>query len=340
MQVKSGLGSLTPFQIGSVRLASRVLLAPMAGVTDWPFRVTVKEFGVGLVVAEMLASRAVIDVAKNPALRKKLRLFDPSKEEGPVSIQLVGYDPDIMAEAAKINEDLGAQLLDINMGCPVKKVVKTDAGAALMRDEDLAQRIISSVVRAVRIPVTVKMRLGWDEQHQNAATLAQIAEAEGAAAVAVHGRTRSQFYEGTANWGAIRRVKEAVCIPVIGNGDVTTPEAAQQLLDESGADAVMIGRGACGRPWFPHEVEHFLHTGETLPPPPQSLRLQTLLKHWHRMLDYYGTDQGVLLARKHLSWASKGLPSSAEFRALVNSTTDPRQMEQAIEQYFGKDMGV
>ena len=306
----------------------------MAGVTDWPFRVTVKEFGAGLVVAEMLASRAVIDLAKKPSLRKKLRLFDPAEERGPVSVQLVGYDPDIMAEAARINEDIGAHLLDINMGCPAKKVVKTDAGAALMRDEVLAGRIIRAVVNAVNVPVTVKMRLGWDEEHKNAAKLAQIAEEEGAAAVTVHARTRAQFYEGKADWGALRAIKQSLKIPFIGNGDVTTVEEARQMLLISGADAVMIGRGACGRPWFLRHVDLFLRTGEAPPEEPPQKRLETLLKHWQRMLAYYGPEQGVLLARKHLGWASRGLPHSTDFRMRINSLTNPQKVEDEIKKFF------
>jgi tRNA-dihydrouridine synthase B len=220
----------------------------MAGVTDYPFRKIVKDFGSGLVCSEMVASRAIIEALKKQAVRERLRFFDSSKEEAPVSIQIVGSDPAIMAEAAKFNEQLGASIIDINMGCPVKKVVNIDCGAALMKNEVLAGNIVRAIVRAVRIPVTVKMRLGWDTQHLNSVNIARIAEAEGASAVTVHGRTRAQFYEGSADWNAIGAVKDAVAIPVIGNGDVKTAQDAEQLMKM--CDAVMIGRGACGRPWL------------------------------------------------------------------------------------------
>lgn len=320
--------------LGSVTLASRIILAPMAGVTDWPFRTVVKEFGAGLVVSEMVTSRAVVEAIRHPVLRKRLRLFDPAKESSPVSVQLVGYDPEVMAEAARFNEDLGAQLLDINMGCPVKKVVKTDAGAALMRDEDLARRIIRSVVRAVRLPVTVKMRLGWDHDHLNAASLIKIAEEEGAAAVTVHARTRSQFYMGHADWKALKALKEGTRLPLFGNGDVTSFEAAEQLLEESGVDGIAIGRGACGRPWFLRDLDHYLRTGERTEPPSVALRFETIQRHWDRILTYYGTEQGVLLARKHLGWYSRGLPFAADFRLAVNSLTDPSEIEAAMKKFF------
>ena len=247
-------GIKTGIQIGSVSLASPVVLAPMAGVTDLPFRTMVQEWGTGLVFSEMTASRAVLEAMKNQKVRKRLRFFDSTQERLPVCVQLVGYAPDIMAEAARFNEQLGAPLLDINMGCPVKKVIQTEAVAALMKDEKKAVKIIEAVVKAVSIPVTVKMRLGWDHEHRNAPLLAKIAEEAGAAAVTVHGRTRAQFYEGSADWASIGEVKKAVSIPIIGNGDVVSIENAQQLLETSKADAVMVGRGAWGRPWFLRQI--------------------------------------------------------------------------------------
>lgn len=309
----------------------------MAGVTDWPFRLTVRDFGTGLVVSEMVASRAVVDAVRNPVLRKRLRLFDPTMEPGPVSVQLVGYDPSIMAEAARFNEDLGASLLDINMGCPVKKVVKTDSGAALMKDEALARSIIRAVVQAVQIPVTVKMRLGWDHDSLNALTIAKIAEEEGAAAVTVHGRTRSQFYEGKANWEALRPIKQALSIPLIGNGDITSFEAAEAMLEASGADGVMVGRGSLGRPWFLRDLDSVGKTGtlETVSP---AIRLETVQRHWERMLQYYGVQQGLLLARKHFGWYSKGLPESAEFRLKINALTDPKEVEAAATAFFRREV--
>lgn len=308
-----------PLTIGEVVLDSPVVLAPMSGVSDYPFRKIVKGFGAGLVVSEMVASRAVIEALKSEAVRKRLKWFDPAREQAPVSVQIVGYDPAIMAEAARFNEDLGAHIIDINMGCPVRKVVNTDSGAALMKDEALAREIIRAVVRAVRVPVTVKMRLGWDAQHKNAATLAHIAELEGVRAVTIHGRTRAQLYEGRADWRAIRAIKEAVSIPVIGNGDVTSLEEATQLLEESGADGVMIGRGSYGRPWLLHQVGTFLQTGNRLPDPTPSEIRATIDRHLALIMEEYGEYKGVRIARKHLSWYSKGLSGSAEFRQRVNA---------------------
>lgn len=306
----------------------------MVGVTDFPFRKIVKDFGVGLVVSEMTASRAVIEALKNKTVRKRLNFFDASKEKSPVSMQIVGYDPEIMAEAAQFNEQLGASLIDINMGCPVKKVVNTDAGAALMRDEKLAEKIMRAVVKAVSIPVTVKMRLGWDFQHLNAVNLAKIAENEGICAVTIHGRTRSQFYEGKADWKAIYDVKKAVSIPIIGNGDVLTPEDAQQLLKESGAHAVMVGRGACGRPWFLQQISHFLDFGRKIEDPSSTVVYKTILKHIDLMMDFYGEYKGVRLARKHLNWYSKGKTGSADFRLAINATETSKKLNELIHQFF------
>lgn len=309
----------------------------MSGVTDFPFRKIVKTFGAGLVVSEMVASRAVIEALKSETVRKRLHWFDPFREEAPVAVQLVGYDPAVMAEAARFTESIGAYLIDINMGCPVRKVVNTEAGAALMKDEPLARRIIRSVVQAVRVPVTVKMRLGWDAQHLNAPALARIAEEEGAQAVTVHGRTRAQLYEGHADWKAIRAIKESVRIPVIGNGDVTCVNDAVRLLEESGADGVMVGRGACGRPWLLHQIETFLATGERLEDPPAAEVKATVERHLALIMDEYGEYKGVRLARKHLSWYSKGHPGSAEFRQRVNACErcdGPQGLKAFVEEFF------
>lgn len=325
-------------QIGKITLESPVILAPMAGVTDFPFRQTVRQFGrCGLVVSEMTASRAIIESFRNPMIRKRMHFFDAEKEPAPVSIQIVGYDPDIMADAAAFNEQLGASIIDINMGCPVKKVVHTDSGAALMKDEKLAYQIIAAVVRAVQIPVTVKMRLGWDNQHRNAITIAKLAEEAGARAITVHARTRAQFYEGSADWMALRPIQEAIHIPLIANGDIRSPEDAHRALEASGAKGVMIGRGACGQPWLLRQV------ADALDPKPNSIpfhtpsmaeRRQIIQQHLVHIIGMYGEEKGVLLARKHLGWYSKGIANSAEFRLAINSTVSYNKVQDMIDAFF------
>jgi tRNA-dihydrouridine synthase B len=316
-------------QIGPIRLESPVILAPMSGVTDMPFRRLVKQLGVGLVVSEMIASKAMIR-----ARRRTLRMSTSCVEEHPMAVQLAGCDPEVMAEAARLNEDRGAAIIDINMGCPVKKVVKGEAGSALMRDEGLAGRILEAVVKAVRLPVTLKMRTGWDDDSRNAPRLAKIAEDCGIQSVAVHGRTRCQFYRGHSDWDFIATVKAAVSIPVIGNGDVNSLDDAAALLARSGADGVMIGRAAYGRPWFLRQVQHFLATGQRLPDPPLLEQLDILLRHYDAMLTHYGRETGVRMARKHIGWYSKGLPRSAEFRADVYRCGDADEVMRKISQFY------
>jgi tRNA-dihydrouridine synthase B len=316
-------------RIGPVTLDNPVVLAPMSGVTDMPFRRLVKRCGAGLVVSEMIASQAMIR-----ANRQTMKMSTGCAEEFPMAVQLAGCEPEVMAEAARLNEDRGAAIIDINMGCPVKKVVNGDAGSALMKDEGLAGRIMEAVVKAVTVPVTLKMRTGWDDRNRNAPRLARIAEDAGIQMVTVHGRTRSQLYTGRADWSFIRTVKEAVRIPVIGNGDVTSFDDARDLLACSGADGVMIGRGSYGRPWFPGQVAQFLKTGERPSDPPLDQQLAILMEHFDTMIAHYGEDTGCRLGRKHVAWYTKGLPGSAEFRAQVNQSLDADQVRRMIVAFY------
>lgn len=317
------------FYIGSIKIDSPVLLAPMSGVSDLPFRRIVKKYGAGLVISEMIASRAMILETRQSLLKAK---HDP--EDSPRVVQLAGCEPEVMAEAARLNEDRGASVIDINMGCPVKKVTNGHAGSALMRDEKLAAAIIKATVDAVSVPVTLKMRMGWNHENLNAPRLAKIAEDLGVKMVTVHGRTRCQLYNGTANWPFIKTVKENVSIPVIGNGDVKTVEDAARLLKESGADGVMVGRGTYGRPWFLKQVDHYLKTGEKLPDPSMAEKQAIIYEHMQDMADHYGEYTGVRMARKHMGWYSKGLENSAEFRQIINRQETMEGLLKTIEDFY------
>ena len=316
-------------QIGPYRIDPPVVLAPMAGVTDKPFRLLCKRLGAGLAVSEMTTA--------DPKLwhtRKSLHRMDHAGEPEPVSVQIAGYDPGMLAEAARFNVANGAQIIDINMGCPAKKVCNVWSGSALLQDEPLVARICKAVVDAVEVPVTLKIRTGWDREHRNALSIARIAEDSGIAALSVHGRTRADKYEGEAEYETIAAVKAAVRIPVLANGDVTSPERARHVLDVTGADAVMIGRGAQGRPWIFREVAHYLATGEKLSEPAPAEVAAILLGHLDHLYAFYGEHAGVRIARKHLGWYAKDRPENPAFRHVVNRAESAVEQLRLTAEYF------
>lgn len=320
---------LAPITVGTVNIDMPVILAPMTGVTDLPFRRIVRRYGSGLNVTEMIASQAMIRET-----RQSLQKAAWAAEEEPISMQLAGCSPVEMAEAAKLNADRGAAIIDINMGCPVKKVVNGDAGSALMRDLKLAAAIIEATVKAVDLPVTLKMRMGWDHHSLNAPELARIAKDLGIRMITVHGRTRCQMYKGKADWGFVRSVKEAVSLPVIVNGDICSIEDAETALTQSGADGVMIGRGAYGRPWLLGQVMRWFAHGERRSDPSLDEQYAMIVDHYNAMLDHYGRETGVNMARKHIGWYTKGLTGSAEFRNRVNQEPDPAVVLAMLAEFY------
>ncbi|MCI8862721.1 MAG: tRNA dihydrouridine synthase DusB [Lachnospiraceae bacterium] len=311
--------------IGNVELSNPLILAPLAGITDLPFRLLCKEQGAGLVCMEMISAKAIAFHNRNTE-----KLMQIAQGEGPVSLQLFGSDPEIISGIAKEIEDRPFDILDINMGCPVPKIVRNKEGSALMKEPKLVEQIVSKTVKAVKKPVTIKIRKGFDDEHINAVEIAKIAEASGAAAVAVHGRTREQYYSGKADWEIIRKVKDAVRIPVIGNGDVDSPAKAKALIEETGCDGIMIGRAARGNPWIFHQIRTYLETGETIAPPSVSELKEMMLRHARMQIDYKGGYTGIREMRKHISWYTAGYPHSARLRAQINSVESFEELEQLI----------
>ncbi len=321
-------------QIGPYQLKNNLFVAPMAGVTDRPFRQLCKRMGAGLAVSEMVASNSLLWGSE-----KTRRRANHEGEVEPVSVQIAGADPQMLADAARYNVDQGAQIIDINMGCPAKKVCNVMAGSALLCDEPLVGRILDAVVGAVDVPVTLKIRTGWDRNRRNARTVAKMAEGAGIRALAIHGRTRACGYSGEAEYDTIAAVKSEIGIPVIANGDIDTPERVKQVLDYTGADAVMIGRAAQGRPWMFGEISHYLETGEHLPPPEVAEIHRVLVAHLHDLYGFYGEHTGVRVARKHISWYTKGLAGSAVFRHHMNQLQTAAEQVTAVDEFFNQLAG-
>lgn len=314
--------------IGNITIEDPVFLAPMSGVSDLPFRRLVQRFGAGLVFSEMIASRSMLEQNTD-----SLKMASCTDDIPPIAVQIAGHDPAIMAEAAKMLEGRGASIIDINFGCPVKKIVNKHAGSALMKDEDLATEIMQATVKAVNIPVTVKMRLGWDTDQMNAPQLARRAEDSGVQMVTVHGRTRNQLYKGEANWHEVRKVREAISLPLIVNGDIT-PHNAKEALDISGANGVMIGRACYGRPWVIKQAIDMIKIGQHSPDPDPAELYAVILEHYEAILSHYGEHKGTAIARKHIAWYCNGFAGSAAFRNAVNKEKSPDQVKIMLEDFF------
>ena len=316
-------------KIGPHELRNNLFVAPMAGVTDRPFRQLCKKFGAGMAVSEMVASNSLLWGSE-----KTRRRADHRGEPDPISVQIAGADPQMMAEAASYNVGQGAQIIDINMGCPAKKICNVMAGSALLKDELLVGRILEAVVDAVDVPVTLKFRTGWDQHNKNALTIARIAEQSGIQLLSIHGRTRACGYTGHAEYDTIAEVKSATHLPVVANGDITTPEKARYVLDYTKADGIMIGRAAQGRPWIFREIDYYLKTGLHLPPPLVTEIHQVLIAHLYDLYAFYGADTGVRIARKHISWYTKGLAGSAGFRHAMNQLQSVEEQLAAVNRFF------
>lgn len=315
--------------IGPYNLKNSLILAPMAGITDLPFRHLCREQGAGLAISEMISSDSSLWASP-----KSVQRMDFSGEPGPVSVQIVGSDPKKMAQAAQANVDLGADIIDINMGCPAKKVCRAESGAALLRDEERIKQILDTVVTAVEVPVTLKIRTGWDQQSRNGVTVAKIAEQSGITALTVHGRTKACGFSGAAEYDTIKEIKQSVAIPVIANGDINTPEIAKKVLASTGVDGIMVGRAARGRPWLFSAMEHYLASGETLPDPSPEWISKMILKHLELLYAFYGEHKGIRIARKHLGWYSRGFPGAADFRSIINKTGTTQEQQELVKRYY------